>query len=196
MSDHQGRVAGKVALITGAAQGMGAAHARVLAREGATVAVADIADRCRRAARRRVARRRRQKLLPRSRRHRSRRVARPRRRRGTGPRPDRHPRQQRRHPVSLGRHRSGRRGVGQGDGRQPARRFPRHARRHPGHDQKRRGLDRQHRVGRRARRPVRIDPVPGEQSGRSRFDARGRGLVRAGQHPRERDLPRPGRDRA
>ena len=43
MSDHQGRVAGKVALITGAAQGMGAAHARVLAREGATVAVADIA---------------------------------------------------------------------------------------------------------------------------------------------------------
>ena len=43
VSDDQGRVAGKVALITGAAQGMGAAHARVLAREGATVAVADIA---------------------------------------------------------------------------------------------------------------------------------------------------------
>ena len=39
----QGRVAGKVALITGAAQGMGAAHARALAREGATVAIADIA---------------------------------------------------------------------------------------------------------------------------------------------------------
>jgi 3alpha(or 20beta)-hydroxysteroid dehydrogenase len=39
----QGRVAGKVALITGAAQGMGAAHARLLAREGAAVAVADIA---------------------------------------------------------------------------------------------------------------------------------------------------------
>jgi NAD(P)-dependent dehydrogenase (short-subunit alcohol dehydrogenase family) len=39
----QGRVAGKVALITGAAQGMGAAHARLLTREGATVAVADIA---------------------------------------------------------------------------------------------------------------------------------------------------------
>jgi NAD(P)-dependent dehydrogenase (short-subunit alcohol dehydrogenase family) len=39
----QGRVAGKVALITGAAQGMGASHARVLAREGATVAIADIA---------------------------------------------------------------------------------------------------------------------------------------------------------
>ena len=38
-----GRVAGKVALITGAAQGMGAAHARALAREGATVAIADIA---------------------------------------------------------------------------------------------------------------------------------------------------------
>ena len=31
----RGRVAGKVALITGAAQGMGAAHARALAREGA-----------------------------------------------------------------------------------------------------------------------------------------------------------------
>ena len=43
MSDDHGRVAGKVALITGAAQGMGAAHAQLLAREGATVAVADIA---------------------------------------------------------------------------------------------------------------------------------------------------------
>ena len=39
----QGRVAGKVALITGAAQGMGASHARALAREGASVAIADIA---------------------------------------------------------------------------------------------------------------------------------------------------------
>jgi NAD(P)-dependent dehydrogenase (short-subunit alcohol dehydrogenase family) len=37
------RVAGKVALITGAARGMGAAHARTMAREGATVAIADIA---------------------------------------------------------------------------------------------------------------------------------------------------------
>jgi NAD(P)-dependent dehydrogenase (short-subunit alcohol dehydrogenase family) len=40
-----GRVAGKVAVITGAAQGMGAAHARALAREGASVAIADIATR-------------------------------------------------------------------------------------------------------------------------------------------------------
>ena len=39
-----GRVAGKVALITGAARGMGAAHARALAREGAAVAIADIAE--------------------------------------------------------------------------------------------------------------------------------------------------------
>jgi 3alpha(or 20beta)-hydroxysteroid dehydrogenase len=38
-----GRISGKVALITGAAQGMGAAHTRVLAREGAAVAIADIA---------------------------------------------------------------------------------------------------------------------------------------------------------
>jgi NAD(P)-dependent dehydrogenase (short-subunit alcohol dehydrogenase family) len=36
------RVAGKVALVTGAAGGMGAEHVRALAREGATVAIADL----------------------------------------------------------------------------------------------------------------------------------------------------------
>ena len=39
-----GRLAGKVAIVTGAARGMGAAHVRALAREGATVAATDIAD--------------------------------------------------------------------------------------------------------------------------------------------------------
>lgn len=38
-----GRVAGKIALVTGAASGIGAATARVLAREGATVVLADLA---------------------------------------------------------------------------------------------------------------------------------------------------------
>ena len=42
-SSTEGRVAGKVALITGAARGMGASHARALAHEGARVAIADIA---------------------------------------------------------------------------------------------------------------------------------------------------------
>eukprot|EP01042_Synura_sphagnicola_P036130 gene36130-46235_t len=37
-----GRVAGKKALITGSAQGQGAAHVRTLAREGATVLLTDI----------------------------------------------------------------------------------------------------------------------------------------------------------
>ena len=39
-----GRVDGKVALITGAAQGLGLADAKVLAREGATVVMTDIQD--------------------------------------------------------------------------------------------------------------------------------------------------------
>jgi len=38
-----GRLAGRVALFTGAGRGMGAAHARAMAREGAKVAIADIA---------------------------------------------------------------------------------------------------------------------------------------------------------
>ena len=37
-----GRVAGKKALVTGAAQGLGAAHARLLASEGARVLLTDI----------------------------------------------------------------------------------------------------------------------------------------------------------
>ncbi|CAN5274871.1 SDR family oxidoreductase [soil metagenome] len=39
-----GRVDGKVALISGGARGMGASHARVLAREGARVVIADLLD--------------------------------------------------------------------------------------------------------------------------------------------------------
>lgn len=37
-----GRVSGKLALVTGAAQGLGAAHAWLLAREGARVLLTDI----------------------------------------------------------------------------------------------------------------------------------------------------------
>ena len=39
-----GRLEGKVALITGAARGMGHAEARLFAAEGARVAVCDVAD--------------------------------------------------------------------------------------------------------------------------------------------------------
>ena len=39
-----GRLAGKVAIVTGAAQGQGAAIARAFVAEGAKVALADIAD--------------------------------------------------------------------------------------------------------------------------------------------------------
>ncbi|MCK9544799.1 MAG: SDR family NAD(P)-dependent oxidoreductase, partial [Novosphingobium sp.] len=37
-----GRLDGKIAIITGAGSGIGAAHARIFAREGAKVAVTDI----------------------------------------------------------------------------------------------------------------------------------------------------------
>jgi NAD(P)-dependent dehydrogenase (short-subunit alcohol dehydrogenase family) len=42
MGEETGRVAGKVALVTGAAQGLGAATARLLAREGAAVLLTDL----------------------------------------------------------------------------------------------------------------------------------------------------------
>jgi NAD(P)-dependent dehydrogenase (short-subunit alcohol dehydrogenase family) len=42
MSSNRGRFAGKVAIVTGAAQGIGEAYARGLAAEGATVVVADL----------------------------------------------------------------------------------------------------------------------------------------------------------
>lgn len=42
--DRNRRVEGKVAVVTGAAQGMGAAHARPLIEQGARVVIADLAD--------------------------------------------------------------------------------------------------------------------------------------------------------
>jgi 3(or 17)beta-hydroxysteroid dehydrogenase len=44
MNKAEGRVAGKVALVTGGASGLGAASARLLAREGACVAVTDLSE--------------------------------------------------------------------------------------------------------------------------------------------------------
>ncbi len=41
---HDGRVGGKVAIVTGAASGIGRATANILAREGAAVVLADVAD--------------------------------------------------------------------------------------------------------------------------------------------------------
>ena len=42
--EHSGRLQGKVAVVTGAAQGIGAAFAQAMAREGAQVVVADVID--------------------------------------------------------------------------------------------------------------------------------------------------------
>lgn len=44
MASSEGRVAGKVALITGAARGQGEAEARLFASEGAKVILADVLD--------------------------------------------------------------------------------------------------------------------------------------------------------
>src|SRR4051794_31760212 len=43
-SDVAGRLAGKVALITGGARGQGASHGELFAREGASVVLADVLD--------------------------------------------------------------------------------------------------------------------------------------------------------
>jgi len=44
MSESTGRVAGKVAIVTGGSRGMGAAHVRALVAEGARVVIADVLD--------------------------------------------------------------------------------------------------------------------------------------------------------
>ncbi len=44
MTTHNERLAGKVALITGAASGMGASHARMLAEHGARVVITDVSE--------------------------------------------------------------------------------------------------------------------------------------------------------
>ena len=44
MSESAGRVAGKVAIVTGGSRGMGAAHVRALVGEGARVVIADVLD--------------------------------------------------------------------------------------------------------------------------------------------------------
>lgn len=44
MSNPTGRVAGKVAIVTGGSRGMGAAHVRTLVAEGARVIIADVLD--------------------------------------------------------------------------------------------------------------------------------------------------------
>ena len=41
---HDGRLYNTVAIITGGARGMGAAHARAFVREGARVVIADVLD--------------------------------------------------------------------------------------------------------------------------------------------------------
>lgn len=44
MTEAQGRLAGKIAIITGGAQGMGAAHARMFVAQGAKVMITDVAE--------------------------------------------------------------------------------------------------------------------------------------------------------
>ena len=63
------RLAGKVAIITGGAHGMGESEALIFAREGATVVVADVDERGRPAGRRQDHRRRGQGALRPARRH-------------------------------------------------------------------------------------------------------------------------------
>ena len=182
-----GRVDGKVALISGGARGMGAAHARMLVEEGGKVVIGDILDAEGQGAGRRD---RRQRALRPPRRHPARAVA------GRG----RHRRQRVREAQRAGEQRGHRRArpaeevrsgrVAQGHRRQPDRHVPRHAGGGPAHDRRGRRIDHQRVIDRGpARRPVRAS-LRGVQMGGARTGQVGGTRVGAQEHSGQLGAPR------
>ena len=175
-----GRLEGKSCLISGGAKGLGAAQARLFAREGARVAVGDILRRGGRAARRGAEGLRDGVALRAAGRDVGGRLGGRGERRDGGVRRSRRAGQQRRHLQPCAGRGDHAGGVGAGHGRQLDRGVPGHEARDSGDAEVGRRLHREHVVGRRARGEPDADRVQRLEGGGAAAHQVDGGAVRGG----------------